>query len=237
MKTKSILFPVLLAILSCYSQQPLSIIRFCIFSQRLPTRLTLSDIRHTWVEYSPAAKDPLWVAYYLTGNEVEVKGKRYGKFEPDPAMPGGTATLEDYRRSGYDRGHQAPAADFKWNPQAEEETFLLSNICPQNSIMNRAIWEHLEKHVRQWAERYHRLYIVTGPLLDTCLDRIGERQSVRSKRIFQSNSRLQSRPLPGNCIYHAEYGSSRIRSDSKICRHGRFCRKDHQHSLFCGLPD
>jgi endonuclease G len=125
------------------------------------------------VEYSHTAKDPVWVAYYLTGNEAETRGKRHGQFRPDPAVPGGTASLEDYRRSGYDRGHQAPAADFKWNPQAEEETFLLSNICPQNSIMNRGVWEHLENHVRRWAEHLNHLYIVTGPLLDMCLDRIG----------------------------------------------------------------
>lgn len=125
------------------------------------------------VEYSAKAKDPRWVAYYLTRNEAETHGKRRGEFRPDRAVPGGTATLEDYRGSGYDRGHQAPAADFKWNLEAEEESFLLSNICPQNSVLNRGIWEHLENHVRHWAERYNHLYVVTGPLLDTCIDRIG----------------------------------------------------------------
>jgi len=125
------------------------------------------------VEYSPKVKDPIWVAYYLTGNEVKAKGRRHGEFRPDPAVQGGTASLEDYKYSGYDRGHQAPAADFKWNPQAEDETFFLSNICPQNSGMNRGIWEHLENHVRYWAEHFGKIYVVTGPLLDTCIARIG----------------------------------------------------------------
>ena len=185
MKTKTFLFPVLFCFLSCQSQQAAVDNTLLYFLPKITDQAHL--VRHTAyvVEYSPAAKDPEWVAYYLTGNEVEVKGKRYGKFEPDPAMPGGTATLEDYRRSGYDRGHQAPAADFKWNLRAEEESFLLSNVCPQNSVMNRGIWEHLENHVRQWAERYKHLYIVTGPLLDTCLDRIGRDQVCVPRGFFK----------------------------------------------------
>ena len=194
-------------------------------------------LRHTAyvVEYSPAAKDPEWVAYYLTGNEVEVKGKRYGKFEPDPAMPGGTATLEDYRRSGYDRGHQAPAADFKWNLRAEEESFLLSNVCPQNSVMNRGIWGAFGKPCTPMGgaiqASLHRYRAITRYVLRPNRQRPG----VRSEGIFQGNSRLHSRPLPGNCLYHAEYRSSTIRSDPKLRRQSRFRRKDHRHSLFCCL--
>jgi DNA/RNA endonuclease G (NUC1) len=116
MKTKSFLFLLLLAALSCQSQQPVVGNPLFYFLPKITDQAHL--VRHTAyvVEYSPAAKDPVWVAYYLTGNEVEAKARRHGQFQPDPAVPGGTATLEDYRRSGYDRGHQAPAADFKWSP-------------------------------------------------------------------------------------------------------------------------
>lgn len=137
------------------------------------------------LEYSHKNLDPLWVAYFLTGAETVSKGKRHGEFQPDLAVSGGTASLSDYRNSGFDRGHQAPAADFKWSFTAEEETFLLSNICPQNQTLNRGLWEHLENHIRRWAKQYDNLYIVTGPLLDTCIDYIGRNRVCVPRGFFK----------------------------------------------------
>ena len=137
------------------------------------------------LEYSPKNKDPLWVAYFLSGSNIGSNGKRHGEFQPDPAVSGGTAALNDFRNSGFDRGHQAPAADFKWSFTAEEETFLLSNICPQNQNLNRGLWEHLENHVRRWAKQYNKLYIVTGPLLDTCIDHIGHNKVCVPRGFFK----------------------------------------------------
>lgn len=137
------------------------------------------------LEYSHKNRDPLWVVYFLTSAETLSKGKRHGEFQPDHAVPGGTADLSDFRNSGYDRGHQAPAADFKWSFTAEEESFLLSNICPQNQNLNRGLWEHLENHIRRWAKQYDKLYIVTGPLLDTCIDYIGRNRVCVPRGFFK----------------------------------------------------
>ena len=60
----------------------------------------------------------------------------------------------DYTKSGYDRGHMAPAADMKWNKQAMEESFYMSNICPQNPNLNRGDWNDLEEKSRQMAKKY-----------------------------------------------------------------------------------
>ena len=73
------------------------------------------------------------------------------KFVPDPQVKGSTAMNEDYTRSGYDRGHLAPAGDMKWSAKAMRESFYLSNICPQKPKLNRGIWKDLEEQCRLWA--------------------------------------------------------------------------------------
>ena len=70
-------------------------------------------------------------------------------------------------KSGYDRGHMAPAADMKWSKQAMEESFYMSNICPQNPNLNRGDWNDLEEKSRQWAKKYGAVYIACGPIYDT----------------------------------------------------------------------
>ena len=58
--------------------------------------------------------------------------KRSDHFLEDPSEPPiFRARLADYRRSGYDRGHMAAAADQKQSQHAMDSTFLLSNMCPQ----------------------------------------------------------------------------------------------------------
>ena len=75
------------------------------------------------------------------------------------------AKLKDYFRSGFDRGHQVPAADAKWSQQAMDDTFLLSNMCPQvGDGFNRDYWAHFEDFCRRLTGRYPSVRIVTGPL-------------------------------------------------------------------------
>ena len=71
----------------------------------------------------------------------------------------------DYRRSGYDRGHLAPAADMAFSVQTMADSFFMSNMCPQKPAFNRGIWKRLEEQVRQIAIREKAIYVVTGPIL------------------------------------------------------------------------
>lgn len=114
-----------------------------------------------------------WVAYTLTAEKLEnpVAG-RSENFRPDGDLEN-SATLEDYRRSGYDRGHLAPAYDMRWSAQAMSESFLLSNITPQNHGFNEHIWAELENAVRVWAKQDKELYVVTGPVLTDDMETIG----------------------------------------------------------------
>lgn len=116
--------------------------------------------------HDPERKVPEWVTYQLTRddlarNEVE----RTDDFRPDPDLaPGERAELADYRNSGYDRGHMAPAADFKRSREAMSLTFLLTNMAPQRPNLNRGIWARLEDQVRQLAQSHGSVWIFTGSL-------------------------------------------------------------------------
>lgn len=114
-----------------------------------------------------------WVAYVLRAERTSEKEPRTNRFYPDPNLPGRTATDADYRKSGYDRGHLAPAADMNWSAETLKESFYYSNVSPQKPEFNRGIWKKLESRVRTWAQQDSVLYVVTGPVLHDSLPRMG----------------------------------------------------------------
>lgn len=126
-------------------------------------------IRHTGytVQYDADYKTPQWVAWELTAAEAEGTEPRGKHFMADPQVRGASAQDTDYKGSGYDRGHMAPAADMKWSSRAMEESFYLSNICPQNRNLNRGDWKDLEELTRHWALRYGAVSIAAGPIYET----------------------------------------------------------------------
>lgn len=107
-----------------------------------------------------------WVAYILERKNLQQEWtKRPRGFKTDPNVNTGSASDNDYRGSGYDRGHLAPFADFAWNREYALETFYLSNISPQARQFNQGVWRELEELTRDWANRFKRLYVVTGPVM------------------------------------------------------------------------
>ncbi len=125
--------------------------------------------------YNPDWKIPNWVAYELTDVEVNGTIPRAKHFVPDPEVPEHlSATTNDYRNSGWDRGHMAPAADMKWSETAMKESFYLSNICPQNQKLNGGIWKDLEEHVRQLALEKGSIYVICGPIVSDNHKSIGD---------------------------------------------------------------
>ena len=127
------------------------------------------------VSYNSEYRIANWVAYELTATEAKSKKtERSNKFVSDPQVKGATAMNEDYTRSGYDRGHLAPAGDMKWSAKAMRESFYLSNICPQKPKLNRGIWKDLEEQCRLWALDNGSLLIVTGPVITGDMKRLGK---------------------------------------------------------------
>ena len=125
------------------------------------------------LSYSEQDEQPYWVAYKLKSENLGDGVDRSNKFIPDPLVKTGSANNNDYKKSGYDRGHLAPAADMKWSPIAMKECFYYSNMSPQVPSFNRGIWKKLEEKVRVWAKEKGILYIATGPILTGSLPTIG----------------------------------------------------------------
>jgi endonuclease G len=123
------------------------------------------------VGYSEARKDPLWAAYRLDRVENPTSAKRPGKFRADDRTMAGVRH-EDYVQHAprlYDRGHMAPnyAVGTRYGPEAQIETFLMSNVCPQAAPLNQQTWQYLEKLIAgTWSSRHDVLWVVTGPIFD-----------------------------------------------------------------------
>ena len=117
--------------------------------------------------YSEKYEQPLWVSYKLTAEEVtSSKAKRSEDFRIDEYIPTGSAAPEDYKKSFFDRGHLAPAADMSFSLQAMSESFYMSNMSPQRPEFNRGIWKELEENVRKFAVACGSVYVVTGPIFE-----------------------------------------------------------------------
>ena len=116
------------------------------------------------LSYDAKNKTPQWVAWELTKEETRGNEERTNEFQPDPDVMGSKVVTYDYSGSGYDRGHMAPAGDMKWSKKAMQESFYMSNICPQDHNLNTEDWNDLEMKSREWARRYGKVYIVCGPI-------------------------------------------------------------------------
>lgn len=117
------------------------------------------------VSYNKNTKCPNWVAWRLTGEHANGDVSRMGNaFHEDMEVPSPRAYNADYRQSGYSRGHMCPAGDNKWDREVMYESFLLSNVCPQNANLNSGLWNQIEISSRRWAEKYGDIYIICGPM-------------------------------------------------------------------------
>lgn len=134
----------------------------------LPSSTTGAIVQHRYytLSYNERHEQAEWVAYILSGERLKMEWQeRPDVFEADPLVRTGSATLSDYRNSGYDRGHLVPAADMAFNKTAIAETFYLSNMSPQARDFNKGIWKELEELTRDWAIKFKSLYVASGPIL------------------------------------------------------------------------
>lgn len=117
------------------------------------------------VSYNPELCIPNWVAWELNAEKLVERESRNKHFSPDPKLPQDMAiTTDEYKNSGWDRGHMCPAGDNKYHWRAMDASFYMTNICPQNGNLNRGDWKELEEACRVWAAK-EPVYIVCGPVL------------------------------------------------------------------------
>lgn len=187
------------------------------------------------LSFNPKLHIPNWVAWELTDDETRGEEPRYNKFKNDPAV-NGCAETWDYSYSGYDRGHMAPAGDMKWDKRAMQETFYLTNICPQAKSLNTGAWKRLEEKCRQRARKDSAVVIVCGPVTtDRIRDYIGDSRVAVPKRFFKVILSPYSNPPMGiGFIMPNEYVKSGMQQcavtiDSVEAVTG--------HDFFSSLPD
>ena len=116
--------------------------------------------------HSGITRTPLWAAEHLTRESLlSAQGlERHNDFHPEGKLPASERSeLEDYKHSGFDRGHMAPRADMPTG-QAQWQSFTLANMIPQNPDNNRHVWERIESAVRTLAKSRGELYVITGTL-------------------------------------------------------------------------
>ena len=124
------------------------------------------------VSYNSETRNPNWVAWHLTKSHTYGSFQRHQEvFTEDTDVKAPRATDSDYYNSRYDRGHMCPAGDNKWDKQAMMESFLFTNVCPQNHGLNKYEWNHLEIVCRDWAKTYGAVDIVCGPIYSSKADR------------------------------------------------------------------
>lgn len=159
--------------------------------------------------YNKVTLLPNWVAWHLTAERTEGSAKRSGvDFAEDTEVPEPRATDWDYYNSGYDRGHMCPAADNKWSKKAMEESFLFTNMCPQNGNLNRGDWNEMEMACRKWAKKYGDLYIVCGPILYKGKHKtIGNNKVVVPEAFFKVVLRTGDNPQAIGFIYKNTSGN------------------------------
>lgn len=137
------------------------------------------------VSFNPTMHQPNYSAWELTRQETYGDLPRAKNFQADNDVLG-SAQPADYKNSGYDRGHMAPAADMKWDSGAMEACFRLTNICPQHNKLNSGAWKSLEERCRDWARRDSSLIIICGPVLtDKLTNTIGATEIPVPHRFFK----------------------------------------------------
>ena len=136
--------------------------------------------------HDPVRKTPVWVIEHLESNKLNGDVERTNDFKPDPDLEHGKrAELTDYEGSGYQRGHMAPAENMSWDEQAMHQSFLLSNMVPQNGPMNGGIWRVLEDKARKWAEKRGSVYVFTGPVYADNYVTIGTNKVAVPNKLFK----------------------------------------------------
>lgn len=160
--------------------------------------------------YNPLTKQPNWVGWHLTADHVTGPYKRNGiKFHEDEDVPEPRATDADYRSSGYDRGHMCPSGDNKWSQEAQEQSFLFTNICPQIHGLNAGDWNEMEQQCRKWAEKEGEIYIVCGPIFYSSArhKKIGKNKIPVPEAFFKVVLSLKDAPKAIGFIYKNQSGN------------------------------
>lgn len=122
-------------------------------------------------EYDCSKKSSRWVAFTFNASTPNNGVGRAGKFGDDPKIPSQYRTHDDdYKGSGYSRGHLVASSDRQYSVSANKQTFYMSNMNPQiQDGFNGGIWLDLERKVQEWGNitnNQDTLYVAKGGTID-----------------------------------------------------------------------
>ena len=193
--------------------------------------------------YNNVTKCPNWVSWHLTSNHTDGPFKRDGVpyydesgqnaygigmvtnenyqngYFLDTSVKGPRQEFIDWKDKSYNvnHGHMCPAGDNKWDKEAMNQTFILTNICPQDENLNGGGWRKLEEKCRSWAKRYGDIFIITGPIFNgNSISRtIGEGKIGVPDAFFKVVLCMKSSPKAIGFIYANDSSSQYI--EDKVC--------------------
>ena len=191
------------------------------------------------VNFNSVFRVPNCVSYVLTSDMVAItngpnaENRRNYKFYADPSVRGCPEWYE-YKGSGYDRGHMAPANDMRWSRQSMSDCFLMTNICPQDHDLNGGSWNKLELKIHDWARTNGKIVVATGPIFNGSSRRIGNNGDIVVPAGFFKVVLDPSRNRAIGFIYENHEGGG------GVARHA--CSVDDVeritgHDFFSALPD
>ncbi len=138
------------------------------------------------LSYDEQHEQAKWVSHIILPDIKTGTAYRTNDFRVDPKVKTGTSVEKDYFLKtmnadssftydgfGYDRGHLAPSADFRWSSKALSQSYFYSNMTPQLPEFNREIWAELEAHLRDYVMNQNTaLHVVTLPVLTDALPKM-----------------------------------------------------------------
>jgi endonuclease G len=154
-----------------------------IVNQKLNDRAREICFHSIGLVHSGLTRTPLWSAEYLTSERIRegMSLPRQDSFHAEYQLPENErAELDDFKRSGWDRGHMSPNKD-QANASDQADSFSLANIVPQSRHINQNLWEGVEASVRSYVMNGHSIYVITGPIFEgSTLSRLNGRILVPS---------------------------------------------------------
>ena len=194
-KVISLVFAIIIAVIVYYQERQVkdsvrlkSEVKNKVSFNFLPSSTTNQMVKHHYysLSYNEKAEQPEWVAYELKPDQLKYIDRKRPYFIQDRKVKTKSADYHNYKNSGYDKGHLCPAGDRRFSKDAFNETFLTSNISPQNHQFNAGIWNRLEQKTRYWTKKYGNLYVITGGVLkDKNLKTIGREKVVVPNRFYK----------------------------------------------------
>ena len=175
--------------------------------QGLHTRDVVQDRGEFVLSYDEEMHLARWVAWRVRKEDLG-RVKRKNQFRADTGLPTGFLKIDtsDYAHTGYDRGHLCPSGDRTASEEANQRTFLMTNMHPQKHALNAGPWEELEEQTRALLKRPDDVvYVVAGPLLDATPARIGRGVAV-PRASFKALIALKDGQGPHDVretVYHA----------------------------------